>query len=102
VGKSKGKGPPEHLLEREWTMTIEERFAHVAELLDKSAERQAKTDERIDAIAMHLEIVAGTQQANEKAIGVLNQRTIEAMEAIGRLANIAAAHEERIDDLEGQ
>jgi hypothetical protein len=83
-------------------MTTEERFAHIEAL-------NLKTDERISAIAMHLEIVAGMQEANEKAteemrenIKVLNQRTIQAMEAIGRLANIAAAHEERIDHLEGQ
>jgi hypothetical protein len=76
-------------------MTTEERFAAIEAL-------HLKTDQRIDAIAMHLEIVAGMQEANERAIQVLNERTIQAMDAIGRLANIAAAHEERIDRLEDQ
>jgi len=66
------------------------------------------TDERIDAIAMHLEIVAGMQvenekaiAANEKAIAILTERTIQAMDAINRLANIAGSHEDRISHLEG-
>jgi hypothetical protein len=60
------------------------------------------TDERIDAIAMHLEVVAGMQianekaiAANEKAIATLTERTIQAMDAITRLARIADAHERR-------
>jgi hypothetical protein len=67
------------------------------------------TDERIDATAMHLEIVAGMQianekamAANEKAIATLTDRTIQAMDAINRLANIAGAHEERLERLEDQ
>jgi hypothetical protein len=58
------------------------------------------TDERIDAIAMHLEIVTGMQIENEKAIATLTERTIQAMDAIGRLARIGEAHEHRISELE--
>lgn len=60
------------------------------------------TDERIDAIAMHLEIVAGMQidnekaiaasakaiAANAKAIAALTNRTIQAMDAINRLKRL--------------
>jgi hypothetical protein len=74
------------------------------------------TDERIDAIAMHLEIVAGMQIENEKAIAAnesaiarltakvdtLTERTIQAMDAITRMANIVGAHEERLSGLEGE
>jgi hypothetical protein len=60
------------------------------------------TDERIDAIAMHLEIAAGMQIDNEKAIATLTDRTLQAMDAINRLANIAGAHEARIERLEDQ
>ena len=67
------------------------------------------TDERINAIAMHLEIVAGMQvenekaiASNEKAIATLTERTIQAMDAITRLANIVGAHEERLSGLEGE
>lgn len=58
------------------------------------------TDDRIDAIAMHLEIVAGMQIENEKAIATLTERTIQAMDAIGRLARISEPHEHRISELE--
>jgi hypothetical protein len=65
------------------------------------------TDQRIDAIAMHLEVVAGMQianekviAANEKAIATLTERTIQAMDAISRLARIADSHENRPSDLE--
>lgn len=58
------------------------------------------TDDRIDAIAMHLEIVAGMQIENEKAIATLTERTIQAMDAIGRLARIGEPHEHRISELE--
>ncbi len=56
-------------------------------------------EERLGAVAQTLVIVAGMQLANEKAIATLTERTIQAMEAIGRLANIAAIHE-RLDRLE--
>lgn len=37
---------------------------------------------------------------NERLIGTLAERTIQAMDAINRLANIAVSHEDRIDKLE--
>lgn len=68
---------------------------------------QMTTDERIDAIAVQLEVVAGMQSANaraiaanEKAIAILTERTIQAMDAISRLAPITDAHEDRISELE--
>jgi hypothetical protein len=84
-------------------------------------ERFERIDQRLEAITMNLEIVAGMQltsekaieantraieantraiEANEKAIGTLTQHTIQAMGAINRLANIAEAHQQRIEDLE--
>jgi len=91
-------------------------------------ERFERIDQRLEAIAMNLEIVAGMQltsekaieantraieantrsieantkaiEANERAIATLTQHAIQAMGAINRLANIAEAHQQRIEDLE--
>jgi hypothetical protein len=77
-------------------------------------ERFDRIDQRLEAITMNLEIVAGMQltneraieasqraiEANERAIAILTQHTIQAMGAINRLANIAEAHQQRIEDLE--
>jgi hypothetical protein len=105
-------------------------------------ERFDRIDQRLEAITMNLEIVAGMQltnekaieantraieantraieantraiganakaieanakaiEANESAIASLTQHTIQAMGAINRLANIAEAHQQRIEDLE--
>jgi hypothetical protein len=77
-------------------------------------ERFERIDQRLETITMNLEIVAGMQltnekaieantraiEANERAIATLTEHTIQAMDAINRLANIAEAHQQRIEDLE--
>jgi hypothetical protein len=55
---------------------------------------------RCHSDAPYLQVVAGMQIANEKAIATLTERTIQAMDAISRLARIADAPEDRISDLE--
>lgn len=57
-------------------MTLEERF-------DKLAERH-------DALTQTVEIMAAMQREND-------QRMAQMMEAINRLTNIVAAHEQRLD-----
>jgi hypothetical protein len=59
-------------------------------------------DERLEALAHSVELLSSMHKDNEK-------RMAQMMDAIARLANIAAAHEERldghdqrIDDLEGR
>ena len=54
-----------------------------------------------------LEFIATLQQTHDEQIGklierqdVLTERTIQAMDAINRLARIVENHEERIEDLE--
>lgn len=56
---------------------------------------------------MRLEVIAGMQEANDKAIGkltakldTLTERTIQAMDSINTLGRIAGLHEERLDRLE--
>ena len=56
-------------------------------------------DERLEALTMHLEVVTSMHQDFEKK---MTEYAAEVKDAIGRLANIAAFHEERIERLEGQ
>jgi hypothetical protein len=56
-----------------------------------------------------LEYITTLQQTHDEQIGklveqnaILTERTIQAMDAIGRLARIAEIHEHRIEDLEGR
>jgi hypothetical protein len=69
------------------------------------------TDERIDAIAMHLEITVRMVEDNEKRAEERHRQTdrqidkilgilAETGKTMNRLANIAEAHEQRIDDIE--
>jgi len=71
-------------------------------------------EQRWDRIDQTLEHVATLQRShdqligklveqgdrNERLVGTLAERTIQAMDAINRLANIAVSHEDRIDKLE--
>jgi DNA-binding ferritin-like protein len=68
----------------------------------------------LDRIKQTLDYVATLQRSHDEQIGklvektdrlaermaVLTERTIQAMDAIARLARIADIHENRIDDLE--
>lgn len=75
-------------------------------------QRTVTTDERIDAIAMHLEITARMVEDNEKRAAERSREIdrkfdkvlgifAETGRTMTRLANIAEAHEQRIEDLEG-
>ena len=59
-------------------------------------------DERIQALAMHLEILTGMPQDFEKRVEAHMQRmtqySADVKDAIARLANIAAAHDQAIHD----
>lgn len=56
-------------------------------------ERLEKLAERHEALTQTVEIIAGMQQQNE-------QRLVQVLDAINRLANIAEAHESILDDHE--
>ncbi len=53
-------------------------------------ERLEKLAERHEALTQTVELLAAMQQENERRMGQM-------MDAINRLTNIAAAHEERLD-----
>jgi hypothetical protein len=71
-------------------------------------------EERLDRIGDKLVFVATLQHTNEEHIGrliektdlladqnaILTTRTVQAMDAIRRLARIADNHEDRLEDLE--
>jgi len=67
-------------------MTIDERLEFIATL-------QQTHDEQLGKL-----IEQGDRQSAR--IGVLTERTIQAMDAINRLARIVENHEQRIEDLE--
>jgi hypothetical protein len=54
-------------------------------------------DERLEALTKHLGVVTHMHEAFEKK---MTEYAAEVKDAINRLANIAAAHEERIERLE--
>jgi hypothetical protein len=68
-------------------------------------------DERLQAIAMHLEVLTGVHHDFEKRVNEfmdanrefqkrMTEYAADVKDSIARLANIAAAHDERIDDHE--
>ena len=80
-------------------MTSEQRWDRIGQTLDYVATLQRSHDEQIGKL-----VEQGDR--NERLIGaltvrmdVLTDRTIRAMDAINRLANIAATHEDRIDNI---
>jgi hypothetical protein len=62
-------------------------------------ERYAKIDERLDAIAMHLELTTAMVHDNETRFEAQMGRILTIVES---LANTAADHQRRIERLEDQ
>lgn len=56
-------------------------------------------DERIEALAMHLETLTRVHEDFEKR---MTGYAADVKDAIDRLTNIAVAHDERLDNLEGR
>lgn len=67
-------------------MTIDERLEFIATLQQTHDEQIGKLIEQSDRQSARLD--------------VLTERTIQAMDAINRLARIAESHDQRIEDLE--
>jgi hypothetical protein len=55
---------------------------------------------RHEALAQMVEIIAGMQRENEGRFGQVTRNFEIVLESIKRLENIAASHEQRLDDLE--
>ncbi len=83
-------------------MTIDERLEYIATLQQSHDEQITKLVERGDRAAELIEALTRRMDASAQRMDVLTERTIQAMDAINRLARIADNHENRIDNLEGQ
>jgi hypothetical protein len=61
-------------------------------------------DERLETLAMHLKVLTGMHEALEKNhdefVKQMTSYAADVKDAITRLTNIAANHEERIENLE--
>ena len=76
-------------------MSIDERLEYILTL-------QQSHDEHISKIIEQSALNSAAIALNSAAIKTLTERTIQAMDAVSRLAHIADIHDQRIDDLEGQ
>ena len=85
-------------------MTPQEHLDQIQHKLDYVATLQASHDEQLGKLTEDLtefgEILKTMAEAADRRMNVLTERTIQAMEAINRLARIADIHEDRIDILE--
>ena len=75
-------------------MTIDERLEDIATLQQTHDEQISRLFEKADQTENMIRVLG-------ERMGVLTERTIQAMDAISRLARIADNHEDRIEDLEG-
>lgn len=57
-------------------------------------------DERLEALTQTVEIIAGMQRENEKRFDQITRNFETVLDSLKRLENIAASHEQRLDDLE--
>jgi len=78
-------------------MTPEERWEHIDRTMALIADRHAALAQTAEILAAMFE---ANEKANEKRFEVLTSRTIQAMDAINRLARIADNHEQGIEDME--
>jgi hypothetical protein len=88
---------------------LAERDEEFDKRIQQLAAQDARIEERHEALAQTVEIVAGMQRANERAIaeikggiGEITGLLKEAAHQINALARIAASHEHRIEDLESE
>jgi hypothetical protein len=75
-------------------MTLDERLEYIATLQQTHDEQIGKLVEQADR---NEKLLAEHIAASSKRMDVLTERTIQAMDAINRLARIAGSHEDRID-----
>ncbi len=59
-------------------------------------------DERLEALAQSVELLAGFQRDNEARMAKLEGYMVTLTETMDRLANVVIRHEERLDDLDNR
>lgn len=83
-------------------MTIDEQLAYIRTLQQSHDEQIGKLVDHMDALTERMDALTERMDAGNARMDVLTERTIQAMEAINRLARIADIHEDRISGLEEQ
>ena len=81
-------------------MTLDEQLQYIATLQRSHDEQIGKLVEQADRNEKGLESLRETVKTLTGHMNTLTERTIQAMDAINRLARIADSHEDRIDGLE--
>ena len=88
-------------------MSIDERLDKITQTLEYLLTLQQSHDDhigtltpRMDETAQRMDETAKRMDETAKRMDVLTQRTIQAMDAINRLAHIAQSHDHRLEDLE--
>ncbi|SPF40387.1 hypothetical protein SBA4_2490021 [Candidatus Sulfopaludibacter sp. SbA4] len=72
----------------------------MAEYMAQTSATMEKMTANMDKLTAHVEKLSAHMEELTAKVDVVTERTIQAMDAINRLAVIAAAHEQRLDDLE--
>ena len=83
-------------------MTIDERLEYISTLQQSHDEQIGRLDEQIGKLFEGMQALKERMDASVGRMDVLTERTIQAMDAINRLARIADIHENRISGLEDQ
>jgi hypothetical protein len=85
----------------------QERFHRIEETLEYVVMAQRSHDDQIGRLVEQVDRLVERADKNERLVAalaersaVLTERSIQMMDAINRLAHIAAGHDERLDKLE--
>ena len=81
-------------------MSIDERLDKMTHTLEYLLTLQQSHDNHIGTLTQRMDETAQRMDETAKRMDVLTQRTIQAMDAINRLAHIAQSHDHRLEDLE--
>lgn len=81
-------------------MTLDERLEYIATLQHAHSEQIGRLVEQSDETRSMIRALAARTDQLTEHMDKLTERTIQAMDAINRLARIADNHEDRIGDLE--
>ena len=81
-------------------MSIDERLDKMMHTLEYLLTLQQSHDDHIGTLTQRMDETAQRMDETAKRMDVLTQRTIQAMDAINRLAHIAQSHDHRLEDLE--
>ncbi len=83
-------------------MTIDERLERLTETVEFVATLQRTNEEHIGKLIEQGQALTERMDRFSGRMDLLTERTIQAMDAVNRLARIVEIHDARLDDLEDQ